>query len=174
MALTALGERRGRDLNAEGITAVAMGGATNVGRFLELLGPQGLDANLAGLCDGGEERRFQRALERAGFGADLTRSDMERLGFFVCDTDLEDELIRSLGVEAVLDVVAAQGELEAFRALQKQPAWRNHGAAAQLRRWLGAGSQRKYRYAVLLVDALDLDRVPAPLDRLLARLARTD
>jgi hypothetical protein len=27
---------------------------------------------------------------------------------------------------------------------------------------------RKQRYAVLLVEALDLDRVPRPLDRLLA------
>ena len=174
LALNTFAKRRGRHLDAEGITAVAMGGATNIGRFLELLGPRGLDAELAGLCDEGEERLFRRALERAGFGADLTRSDMERLGFFVCDADLEDELIRSLGVEAVLAVVAAQGELAAFRALQKQPAWQNRGTAAQLRRWLGAGSRRKHRYAVLLVEALDLDRIPAPLDRLLARLARTD
>jgi hypothetical protein len=174
LALTTLAQRRGRNLNAEGITAVAMGGATNIGRFLELLGPRGLDADLAGLCDIGEERLFRGALERAGFGADLTRSDLERLGFFVCDADLEDELIRSLGVEAVLDAVAAQGELGAFRALQKQPAWRNRGVAAQFRRWLGVGSQRKHRYAVLLVEALDLDRVPVPLDRLLKHVSGAD
>jgi hypothetical protein len=174
LALTTLAERHGRNLDAEGITVIAMGGATNIGRFLNLLGPRGLGANLAGLCDAGEEHRFRRALARAGFGADLTRSDMERLGFFVCDADLEDELIRALGVEAMLDVVAAQGELGAFRALQKQPAWQHRGIASQLRRWLGAGSQRKHRYAVLLVEALDRDRVPAPLDRLLTHIARLD
>jgi hypothetical protein len=174
LALTTLAARRGRDLASEGIITVPMGGATNIGRFLELFGPKGLDADLAGLCDVGEEGLFRRALERSGFGAVLTRSDMERRGFFICDADLEDELIRSLGVEAVVNVVAAQGDLGAFRSLQKQPAWRNQGEAAQLRRWLSAGSQRKYRYAVALVEALDLDAVPAPLDRLLTHVSGVD
>jgi hypothetical protein len=32
---------------------------------------------------------------------------------------------------------------------------------------MGTGSRRKIRYARLLVDALDLDRVPRPLDGVL-------
>jgi hypothetical protein len=40
----------------------------------------------------------------------------------------------------------------------------------QLRRWLGSGGSRKIRYARLLVDALDLDRVPRPLERVLAHV----
>jgi hypothetical protein len=40
----------------------------------------------------------------------------------------------------------------------------------QLRRFIGGRSGHKHRYARLLVDALDLDRVPPPLDRLLDRL----
>ncbi len=170
LALHALADRRGRDLRAEGITTVAMGGATNIGPFLSSLGSRGADVAVAGLCDAGEERHFRRALEREGFGADLTRTAMETLGFHVCDADLEDELIRSLGADAVLEVVAGQRELAAFRTFQKQPEWRERRVEAQLRRWLGSQSLRKSRYATLLVGALDLDRVPAPLDRLLAHV----
>ena len=97
LAVEALAERRGRDLSAEGISVVPIGGAKNVGSFLERFGPPGHDVRLAGLCDAAEEGDFRRGLERAGFGADLTRADMETLGFYVCDADLEDELIRSLG-----------------------------------------------------------------------------
>jgi hypothetical protein len=95
---------------------------------------------------------------------------MERLGFFVCDPDLEAELIRALGADAVLEVAEAQGDLGAFRTLQKQAAWQGRPVEAQLRRWLGSGGRRKIRYARLLVDALDLDRVPRPLDRVLVHV----
>jgi hypothetical protein len=86
----------------------------------------------------------------------------------VCDADLEDELIRALGVEAVEAVVAALGELTALRTMQRQPAQRDRRREQQLRRFMGTRSGRKVRYASALVDALDLARVPPPLDRLLA------
>jgi hypothetical protein len=38
----------------------------------------------------------------------------------------------------------------------------------QLHRFLGTRSGRKVRYGTLLVDALELDRVPPVLDRALA------
>src|SRR5205823_5572881 len=126
---------------------------------------------LAGLCDAGEERDFGRGLERAGLGSDLTRDGMERLGFYVCVDDLEDELIRALGADAVQAVVDAQGDLGSFRTLQKQPGWRGRPVEQQLRRFMGSGGRRKIRYARLLVDALDLDQVPRPLDLVLARAA---
>ncbi len=170
LALNALVGRLGWDAQAEGIAIVAMGGATNIGHFLDLLGPPRVNVQMAGLCDRGEEHRFQRALERAGLGVDLTRSEMEALGFYMCDADLEDELIRAVGVDAVLNVVAAQDELEAFRTFQRQHAWQEQSGEAQLRRWLGAKTLRKFRYATLLVAALDLDRVPKPLERLLAHV----
>ncbi|WP_327370496.1 ATP-dependent endonuclease [Streptomyces sp. NBC_01217] len=96
VALEVLAARHGRALGAQGIAVIPLGGATNIGRFMSLLGPQGLDVALAGLCDAGEERHFARALERAGLGRDLARADMEPLGFYVCVADLEEELIRSL------------------------------------------------------------------------------
>jgi hypothetical protein len=170
VALEALARRRGRNLAAEGISVVPMGGAQSIGSFLERFGPRGLAVELAGLCDAGEEGDFQRGLERAGLGSNLTRADMEGLGFYVCDADLEDELIRSLGGAPVERIVDAQGELRSFRTLQKQPAWHGRPLDEQLRRFMGSGGRRKIRYARLLVEALDLENVPRPLDRVLAHV----
>ena len=169
-ALEALAERRGRDLHAERISVLPIGGAQAIGRFLNLFGPHGLDVRLAGICDAGEVGNFRRGLERAGLGSRLSRGDMERLGFFVCSADLEDELIRALGAVCVEQVVEAEGELGSFRTLQKQPEWRGRTTEQQLRRFMGSGSGRKIRYARLLVDALDLTQVPRPLDRALAHV----
>jgi Overcoming lysogenization defect protein-like, TOPRIM domain len=170
LALERLAARRGRDLAAEGVAITPMGGAKPIGKYLRQLGPQGRDVRLAGLCDAREEDDFRRGLERAGLGTTVTRAEMERLGFFVCDADLEDELIRALGAAAVERVIEAEGELGSWRTLQKQPAQQGRTREAQLRRFLGTRGGRKIRYAVLLVDALDLDRVPRPLDRLLAHV----
>ena len=169
-ALEALAQRRGRDLDTEGVSVVPIGGAQAIGRFLTRFGPRGLDVRLAGLCDAAEEDDFRRGLERAGLGSDLTRAEMEGLGFYVCVADLEEELIRSLGAGAVERVVEAEGDLESFRTLQKQPAWRGRTTEEQLRRFLGSGGSRKIRYARLLVEALDLARVPRPLERVLAHV----
>jgi hypothetical protein len=168
IALETLARRHGRDLGAERVSIVPIGGAQAIGRFLERFGPQGLDVKLAGLCDAAEEGEFRRALERAGLGSNLTRADMERLGFFVCVADLEEELIRALGAANVERVVDAQGDLGSFRTLHKQPAWRGRALEEQLQRFMGSGGRRKLRYARLLVHALDLSDVPRPLDGLLA------
>jgi len=169
-ALEALARRRGRKLAAERVSIVPIGGAQAIGSFLDRFGPQGLNLRLAGLCDAGEEEDYRRGLERAGLGSNLTRADLERLGFYVCDTDLEDELIRTLGAASVEEVVDAQGDLGSFHTLQKQPAWQGRPIEEQLRRFMGSGSGRKIRYARLLVEALDLTEVPRPLDQVLAHV----
>jgi hypothetical protein len=64
-------------------------------------------------------------------------------------------------------VLAEQGELRAFRTYQKQPAHRAGPLEEQLHGFMW---NRKQKYAVLLVDALDLERVPRPLDRVLAHV----
>jgi hypothetical protein len=166
-ALEALAKRRGRDLEAEGISIVPMGGAQAIGRFLDRFGPQGLNVRLAGLCDAAEEGDFRRGLERAGLGSDLTRADMERLGFYVCVADLEDELVRAVGAAGMEQVIAAEGELSSFRTFQKQPAKRELAYEEQLWRFMW---NRKSRYATLLVQTMDLDRVPRPLDGVLAHV----
>jgi hypothetical protein len=169
-ALEALAERRGRNLDAEGVRIVPMGGAQAIGRFVEHYGPPGLGLRLAGLYDVAEEDEFRRGLERAGLGSQLSRAEMERHGFYVCVADLEEELIRALGAASVEQVVDAQGDLGSFRTLQKQPAWQGRPVEEQLRRFMGSGGSRKIRYARLLVEALDLSRVPRPLDGVLAHV----
>jgi hypothetical protein len=94
---------------------------------------------------------------------------MEALGFYACIEDLEDELIRALGADLVLEIVEERGELGPFRTLQKQPEWRGRPVDQQLRRFLG-NSSRKIDYAPLLVDALDLSKAPRPLDAVLAHV----
>jgi hypothetical protein len=167
-AVEALADRRGRDLAAEGLCVLPMGGAMGVGRFLRLFGGQGLAVDVRGLCDEAEEKYFRRGLEQAGLGAGLSRSAMESLGFYVCVADLEDELIRALGVAGVEQVFAVERDLARFRVFQNQPAQRGRAVERQLHRFLGTIGGRKARYARALVAAVDASRIPRPLDHLLA------
>jgi OLD-like protein len=170
VALEVLARRRGRDLAVDRVAVIAMLGATNLGRYLARYGPGGLNIRLAGLCDAGEEDYFARALRRAGIGAGASGVAMEALGFFVCTVDLEDELIRALGTDGVERIIEAQGELRSLRTLQRQPALRGQPARDQLRRFMSGRSGNKYRYARLLADAVDLDKVPRPLEGVLAHV----
>ena len=65
------------------------------------------------------------------------------------------------------EVIAAQGDLAAYRTFQNQPAWRGRPDQEQLRRFFGTRGGRKIQSAAMLVDALDLSRVPRPLDGVL-------
>jgi OLD-like protein len=164
--VVSLAERYGRDLAREGVSVVSIGGAHAIGRHLGGLAD---GVRVAGLCDAGEEGAFRRALERAGRGSVETRADLARLGFFVCEQDLEDELIRALGAERVEAVLATSRKLSSFRTFQKQPQWRGRPVEAQLRRFFGS-SAGKIKHARLLVEALDLERVPSPLSSLLTHV----
>lgn len=167
-AIDALAQRYGRDLEAEGISVQSMGGVTNIRAFLERFGPHGMNVAIAGLCDVGEEDVVRRGLEATGLGHDLSRDQLESFGFYVCVADLEDELIRSLGADMVQHVIEAAGESGPWTTFQKQAAQQNRDICAQLRRFMGTRRGRKIRYARLLVEALNLDRVPWPLDGVLA------
>ena len=158
IAIETLAVRLGRDIAADDVTVVPVGGAHAIGRFLEGVAPE---SRVAVLCDVGEEPAVARA---------IARSPVERLGLFVCDRDLEDELIRALGVDEVEALLEANGDLGPFRTLQKQAAWRGRPADQQLRRFMGSGGSRKARYARILVDALDPGRVPPPLAGALAHV----
>jgi hypothetical protein len=154
-AVQTLAERSGRDLHADGVFVVPMGGATNVGHFADLFGPGGFGVRLAGLCDQGEERDFRRGLDGVG-------------PYFVCVADLEDELIRALGTGRVEDLIDAEGESGPFLTFTRQPAHRDTARDQQLRRFMGTRSGRKIRYGHLFAAALDLTRIPAPLASLLS------
>jgi len=153
-AVQTMAERSGRDLPAEGIFVVPMGGATNIGHFVDLFGPHGFGVRLVGLCDQGEERDFRRGLDGVG-------------PYFVCVADLEDELIRALGTSRVEELIQAEGESRPFLTFTRQPAHRGEARDQQLRRFMGTRSGRKVRYGHVLAAALDLTRVPGPLAGLL-------
>ncbi|WP_055716646.1 TOPRIM nucleotidyl transferase/hydrolase domain-containing protein [Streptomyces torulosus] len=160
-AVDALAARRGRDLAAEGVCVLPMGGAMSVGRFAGLLGPSGLGLRLTGLCDERERDYYARGWERAGAAPG---------GYFVCAADLEDELIRALGTTRVQELVRAEGDLRPLQTFLRQPAQQGRPAEQQLRRFFGTKKGRKIQYGRVLVEALAPDRVPAPLDELFATL----
>jgi len=152
-ALLTLAGRLGHDLT--GVDVVSMGGITNLRRHLaEVTG----DPRVAVLHDAREAPYVDRTL--AGHDGDVAR--------FICDADLEDELVRTLGIPQVLDVVAAAGDLDAWHTLRSQPFHRGRAEAAVLRRFFGTTSGRKDKYAALLTAALEPAQVPAPLAGVLA------
>jgi hypothetical protein len=150
VVLELLARRRGRDLVAERIEIVPIGGAHAISRFVSELPP---GTAIRGLCDANEAYLFRRVLDDV----------------HVCTPDLEGELLRALGVETVHMVITDAGGLRAFRKFQHQPAQRERSLEAQLDRWLRSSWKRYQRYVPLLVDALDLDRVPQPLSEVLRR-----
>ncbi len=170
VALHALATRRSRDLAAEGVDVVAMGGITNTRAFASRYGPRGLAVPLAGLYDAPEEAKLRQGLAAAGLGAALEPDGLPGMGFYKCSVDLEDELIRALGIEAVEAVIAAEGESNSLRLLAGMPAQRGWTRHALLRRFLGSRAGRKARYAALLVEALAPGREPEPLANVLARV----
>jgi hypothetical protein len=153
VVLELLARRQGRDLAEEGIDIVAIGGAHAVGRVVGAL-PRG--TTVRGLCDENEARFFRRVL-----------GDVH-----VCVPDLEGELIRALGVEGVTAVLASHGGLDSFRTFQQQPAQRGRATEPQLHRWLRSSSKRFKRYLPLLVEAIDLERIPQPLKDVLENTSR--
>jgi Overcoming lysogenization defect protein-like, TOPRIM domain len=140
VVLETISRRLGRDLGVEGITIQAIGGAHAIRRFVSEIGS---GVAVRGLCDENEQHLFRRVLDEV----------------YVCVPDLEGELIRALGVERMLEIV----DRDAFATMQRQPAQRGRPIELQLHRWLRASSSRYHRYLPVLADALELDRVPAPL-----------
>jgi hypothetical protein len=170
-AIETLATRVGLNLEAMAIVVLPIGGATNAQQFAVRFGIRGLRLRLTGLYDLPEERHFLRAVSEGMATSVPSRADAENLGFYACSDDLEDELIRALGPDAVEQIIAAEGEIGAFRRFQVQPAQHGRPVDAHLRRFMGTRAGRKIRYGALLADALDLGNIPSPLSQLLLRLA---
>jgi hypothetical protein len=148
-------------LESPEVSVVSMGGITNVGHHLrQYAATPGL--TVAGLCDAREVRFVAGGLRRLGHDVD-NHADLAPWGFFVCHDDLEDELIRALGTDTVIEVIEREGELGQLRTLQQQPAQRARSLHDQLHRFSGTKSGRKVRLAAALAEELPLDAVPAPL-----------
>jgi hypothetical protein len=162
-ALIELARRRGDDLEAAAVVVVAMGGATNVGHHVRQWAGRGV--RLSGLCDLGEAAWFSRALGR-------TPTPAAEQGVGVCVADLEDELIRALGVAGVEEVITRDGRLSSLHTLRRQPAQRDRLPHEHLHRFLSARSGYKERYARLMIRVVDLDRVPPVLHAVLDHALR--
>ncbi|MEO5981273.1 MAG: ATP-dependent endonuclease [Pedococcus sp.] len=177
---------------------VDMGGVTNIRRHLAHLvngsaaapasapapapapapadngSPQGVKRVL-GVCDAGEASFFARALRSIGHPV-ASVQDMAALGFHVCDQDLEDELIRALGADRVIDVLADLELLDQFATFRRQPTWTGRPVTDQLRRFAGTTSGRKVLVAQALATAMAPHQAPPPLAALMAHIeaAATD
>ena len=150
VALETLAERMGVGLAETAI--VPMGGATSIQRFMAVI----RGVRIIGLCDIAEVRYFERA-------------GLDRV--FACDPDLEVELIRALGFDAMERVLVAEGHRELFRVFQNQPYQRSRELEVQLHRFLGTTAGRKERYGRSLASAVPIERVPAPLRAVLESIS---
>jgi uncharacterized protein involved in type VI secretion and phage assembly len=168
-AVRALADRIDCDLGLHHIQIWSAAGVSNFSRVLTGFVRTHPGADFCGMYDVADERHVRRALANAGIPI-AAHESLESFGFFACVADLEDELIRALGVEAVERVLEAQAELNSFRRFQAMPQHRRAPVHHQLRRFLGTRATRKIRSAQRLVEALDPARLPHPLVQLAARL----
>jgi hypothetical protein len=168
-AVRALAGLLGCDLDLHHIQIRSADGVTNFSQLLAEFVRTHPGAKFCGMYDVADERHVRRALAHAAFPIAAEES-LESFGFFACVADLEDELIRALGSEAVERLLEAHGELISFRRFQAMPQHRSTPVHHQLRRFLGTRATRKIRSAQRLVEALDLARLPRPLAQLAARL----
>ncbi|MFW2380608.1 MAG: TOPRIM nucleotidyl transferase/hydrolase domain-containing protein [Acidimicrobiales bacterium] len=168
IAVETLAMRMGRKLGEERVVVIPIGGAHAAKHFVPCFAGRA-DLKLSGLVDRAEAVYFARALAEAGV-MDPASETIEGQGFFVCDADLEDELIRSVDEPEMEQLLASEGDLSAFRSLQNQPGWRDKPFHAQMHRWLRSVALRGSRYAQLVVVTADSERLPPPLLDLVHRI----
>ena len=174
-AVGALAELLECDLESHRIQVVPASGVTNFSRLLTAFVHEHPAAKFCGMYVVAGERHVRRALAQAGHPV-AANEPVQSAGFFACVADLEEELIRALGAEAVEHVIEAEGELSSFRRFQAMPEHRGTPVDHQLHRFLGTRATRKVRCARRLVEALGVARLPPPLaqirDRLLEVVSR--
>lgn len=154
----------------DSVALVDMGGITNLRRRLAELRSGPAPTRVLGLYDGAERRYVIRVLVDAGVLA--ADGELEPIGFFACERDLEAEVIAAAGPGLVLETLAARGELMRFQMFQTQPAQRVRSIEAQLHRFAGTAAGRKAKFAADIVDALPVERMPRPLVALLDAVLR--
>lgn len=152
---------------------VDLGGVTNVGAHLERAHRLDPVPRVAGLCDAGEAGFVVRALQRVGRDVGGP-ADLPGENFFVCQRDLEDELIRALGPQRSLGILEELGLAGRFAAFSQQPAWAGRPLTERLHRFSGIASGRKILLAGAMAAGLEAERVPPPLAGLVGALAESE
>ncbi len=166
-ALEAVAANERVALADHGVVVLPLGGVTNIGKFAAALDALPAPPRVCGLYDASEEAVALRHLRRTGLAELASRADAAAAGFFACERDLEDELIRAAGPAAVEELLAQDNDLASFRRFQRQPEHRAQALSAQLRRFMGTRAGRKERLASRIASSLPAARVPAPLRALL-------
>lgn len=159
-ALTEVLARRRPQVPRSAYRLVDMGGVTNTAAHLRAAADLG--ARALGLCDAGEAWVVARALQRRGVPV-AGPADLPRHGFQVCRRDLEEELIRALGVGTCLALLDDLGLGARFRTFSTQPAWLGRPVAERLHRFAGVASGRKVRLARAMAARLPPEAVPPPM-----------
>ncbi len=158
IAVDAMLARSERRLDHD-VVAVPIGGAQAVDNALARFTERD-DLTVLGLCDHAEANFFADAFAAHGFDGN----------YFVCNPDLEAELIAAFEPHELEVIIAAQGELKSLRIMQKQAAWRERPFDEQVHRWIRARALRSSRYASVLIEAASKERLPPPLRELIARI----
>lgn len=174
-ALRVLRAARGIAPEVEPCRLVSMGGATNIRHHLDAAAAEDPRPRVLGMCDEQEAHYFVRALTayatRVSDGPTPpvapSLETLPEFGFQICRRDLEDELMRALGVDGTLDVLAGLGLDVTFAAFTRQLAWQGRPIWDQLRRFGTTTSGRKELLAGALAAAIDIESTPAPLAALL-------
>lgn len=166
LAVREAARRSGVDLDARGVAIVSLQGAGLLAIYLKLLGPNGLDLKLLGLCDLDAEADWQTKLTAAGVPV-ADRATMNASGFYVCDTDLEDELVRALGDAEVQAILTQENEAANFAAFASDPARQGLSLSEQL---VAFARKRKVRWSPRLAAGLTAATAPPPISDLLSRV----
>jgi ABC-type cobalamin/Fe3+-siderophores transport system ATPase subunit len=166
LAIRALATTLGVNLDGAGVTLLSLEGADLVVHYLRLFGPSGLDLNLHGLCDLDHEEAWRGRLEQVGIPApDLPA--MNAAGFYVCDPDLEAELLGALDEQQIEALIAEEGAEAHFASFSQKDL--NAGLSTSELQLHYVKSQ-KIRWAPLVAAAIEATRVPTPIRELIESL----
>jgi AAA domain, putative AbiEii toxin, Type IV TA system len=165
-AVRLIATKLGRNLDAEGVAVLPLDGGGTLKVYLELLGPDGLDLDLAGLCDADYEQDWRSKLAGAGLTV-TTRQEMEAAGFFVADRDLEDELVAALGTTNTQVVISNDGAAGDFQQFANSAGQQGEPLAEQLRAFV---QKKKTRWTPQLAAAIAPASIPPSIAALLAHV----
>jgi hypothetical protein len=158
-AVRVIASTLGRSLDAEGVAVVALDGAASLTTFLQIMGPQGLQLAVGGICDADYEADWCSYLCAAGIPA-TNRAELNALGFYVSDPDLEDELVAALGTTATQLVFANEGATERFQRYSRQPAHQDKSLHEQIR---GFAQTKKAYWTPRLAAAVTAANLPTSI-----------
>lgn len=95
-------ELLGIDLDRAGVVVLELDGAGSFPAAYGLLGPEGFDVPMVGICD-------EDARETWAEAVGVEPAELEGAGYVVCDPDLEEAYIDRLGVDVVVEMLLSGG-----------------------------------------------------------------